>query len=170
VNRRLQDNSRCCFSTPQAALVHLNRCLPQDFAKFFSRRSHIALCRTGDADRGYFRRAWRCDTSRLVAGLGVRGKLIVISVPDDPIQLSAFPLVFGGRSIYGPLAGTAIDNEDTLAFSVLERPSDDRDTSSRTSCRRLRSHDAGQSTLPHGAGHRLRKIATENFPRSLLDL
>src|SRR2546421_11645872 len=57
---------------------------------------------------------------RLVAGLGVRGKLIVIGVPDDPIQLSAFPLVFGGRSIYGSLAGMAIDNEDTLAFSVLE--------------------------------------------------
>ena len=56
----------------------------------------------------------------LVAGLGVRGKLIVIGVPDDPIQMSAFPLVFGGRSIYGSLAGTAIDNEDTLAFSVLE--------------------------------------------------
>jgi propanol-preferring alcohol dehydrogenase len=57
----------------------------------------------------------------LVAGLGVRGKLIVIGVPDDPIQLSAFPLVFGGRSVYGSLAGTAIDNEDTLAFSVLEK-------------------------------------------------
>jgi propanol-preferring alcohol dehydrogenase len=56
----------------------------------------------------------------LLSGLGVRGKLIVIGVPDDPIQLSAFPLVFGGRSIYGSLAGTAIDNEDTLAFSVLE--------------------------------------------------
>ena len=37
----------------------------------------------------------------------------------DPIQLSAFPLVFGGRSIYGALTGTPIDNEDTLAFSVL---------------------------------------------------
>ena len=56
----------------------------------------------------------------LVSGLAARGKLIVIGVPDDPIQLSAFPLVFGGRSIYGSLAGTAIENEDTLAFSVLE--------------------------------------------------
>jgi propanol-preferring alcohol dehydrogenase len=56
----------------------------------------------------------------LVAGLGVRGKFIVVGVPRDPIQLSAFPLVFGGRSIYGSLAGTAIDTEDTLAFSVLE--------------------------------------------------
>jgi hypothetical protein len=36
------------------------------------------------------------------------------------IQLSAFPLVFGGRSIYGSLAGTAIDTEDALAFSALE--------------------------------------------------
>jgi len=56
----------------------------------------------------------------LVSGLAARGKLIVVGVPGDPIQLSAFPLVFGGRSIYGSLAGTAIDSEDTLAFSVLE--------------------------------------------------
>jgi propanol-preferring alcohol dehydrogenase len=56
----------------------------------------------------------------LVSGLAARGKLIVVGVPQDPIQLSAFPLVFGGRSIYGSLTGTAIDNEDTLAFSVLE--------------------------------------------------
>ena len=56
----------------------------------------------------------------LVSGLAARGKLIVVGVPGDPIQLSAFPLVFGGRSIYGSLAGTAIDTEDTLAFSVLE--------------------------------------------------
>jgi propanol-preferring alcohol dehydrogenase len=44
----------------------------------------------------------------------------VVGVPPDPIQLSAFPLVFGGRSVYGSLTGTAIDQEDTLAFSVLE--------------------------------------------------
>jgi propanol-preferring alcohol dehydrogenase len=56
----------------------------------------------------------------LVSGLAARGKLIVVAVPTDEIRLSAFPLVFGGRSIYGTLTGTAIDNEDTLAFSVLE--------------------------------------------------
>jgi alcohol dehydrogenase, propanol-preferring len=56
----------------------------------------------------------------LVSGLAVRGKLIVVGVPQDPMQLNAFPLVFGGRSVYGSLAGTAIDTEDTLAFSVLE--------------------------------------------------
>jgi propanol-preferring alcohol dehydrogenase len=36
------------------------------------------------------------------------------------LPLNAFPLVFGGRSIYGSLAGTAIETEDTVAFSVLE--------------------------------------------------
>lgn len=56
----------------------------------------------------------------LVSGLAARGKLIVVGVPQDDIQVSAFPLVFGGRSIYGALTGSAIDSEDTLAFSVLE--------------------------------------------------
>src|SRR6267142_2328332 len=56
----------------------------------------------------------------LVSGLASRGKLIIVGVPQDPIQLSAFPLVFGGRSIYGSLAGTPIESEDALAFSVLE--------------------------------------------------
>jgi alcohol dehydrogenase, propanol-preferring len=56
----------------------------------------------------------------LVSGLAAGGKLIVIAVPSDEIHLSALPLVFGGRSIYGTLTGTAIDSEDTLAFSVLQ--------------------------------------------------
>src|SRR6266849_1058400 len=56
----------------------------------------------------------------LVSGLAARGKLIVVGVPQDQIQLDAFPLVFGGRSIYGSLAGTAIETKDALAFSVLE--------------------------------------------------
>ena len=56
----------------------------------------------------------------LAAGLAARGKLIIVGVPNDEIRLNAFPLVFGGRSIYGTLTGTPIDSEDTLAFSVLE--------------------------------------------------
>src|SRR6516165_6739343 len=57
---------------------------------------------------------------RLVAGLATRGKLIVVGAPEDQIQLSAIPLIFGGRSVYGSLTGTPIDCEDTLAFSVLQ--------------------------------------------------
>jgi propanol-preferring alcohol dehydrogenase len=56
----------------------------------------------------------------LVSGLAARGKVIVVGVPSDQIQLGAFPLVFGGRSVYGSLTGTAVEQEDTLAFSVLE--------------------------------------------------
>jgi alcohol dehydrogenase, propanol-preferring len=56
----------------------------------------------------------------LVSGLAARGKLIVVGVPEDPMQLNAFPLIFGGRSVYGSLTGTAIETEDALAFSVLE--------------------------------------------------
>src|ERR1700680_1887071 len=56
----------------------------------------------------------------LVSGLSARGKFILVGVPNDPIQLNAFPLVFGGRSIYGSLTGTPIESEDALAFSVLE--------------------------------------------------
>ena len=52
--------------------------------------------------------------------VAARGKLIMVSVPDDQIQLSAVPLVFSGRSIYGSLTGEAIETEDTIAFSVLE--------------------------------------------------
>ena len=57
----------------------------------------------------------------LVSGLSARGKFILVGVPNDPIQLNAFPLIFGGRSIYGSLTGTPIESEDTLAFSVLEK-------------------------------------------------
>jgi D-arabinose 1-dehydrogenase-like Zn-dependent alcohol dehydrogenase len=55
----------------------------------------------------------------LVAGLAPGGTLIVVAAPPDPIQVSAVPLIFGGRSFRGTLTGTAIDEEDTLAFSVL---------------------------------------------------
>ncbi|RXH57110.1 alcohol dehydrogenase [Granulicella sibirica] len=56
----------------------------------------------------------------LMGGLGVRGKLIIVGVADDPIEVSTLSVVFGARSITGSLVGTSIDEEDTLAFSVLQ--------------------------------------------------
>jgi len=56
----------------------------------------------------------------LLTGLAVRGKLIVIGVSPDALEASTVSLVFGGRSISGSLSGTAIDEEDTLKFSVLQ--------------------------------------------------
>ena len=56
----------------------------------------------------------------LVSGLAARGKLVVVGASRDQIQLNVFPLIFGGRSVYGSLTGTPIETEDVLAFSVLE--------------------------------------------------
>jgi alcohol dehydrogenase, propanol-preferring len=55
----------------------------------------------------------------LIGGLAVRGKLLVVGVAADPIPVSSMALIFGGRSIHGSLTGSAIDNQDTLDFSVL---------------------------------------------------
>jgi propanol-preferring alcohol dehydrogenase len=55
----------------------------------------------------------------LVSGLAVRGKLIVVGAALD-LPVSTLPLIFGGRTIQGSLSGTAIDIQETLAFSVLE--------------------------------------------------
>jgi len=54
----------------------------------------------------------------VVEGLGVNGKLIVLGIPADPIEVSATQLIMARRSISGWPAGTSIDSQDTLAFSV----------------------------------------------------
>jgi D-arabinose 1-dehydrogenase-like Zn-dependent alcohol dehydrogenase len=48
--------------------------------------------------------------------------MIVVGIPagSDPIEVTPAQLCFGSRSIEGALTGSAIDNEDTLAFSALE--------------------------------------------------
>jgi D-arabinose 1-dehydrogenase-like Zn-dependent alcohol dehydrogenase len=58
--------------------------------------------------------------SALIGGLAPRGRMIVVGVGSDPIEALPAQLVFGSRSIEGALTGSAIDNEDTLAFSVLQ--------------------------------------------------
>ena len=55
-----------------------------------------------------------------IGGLAVHGKLIVVAVPNDLMPVNAFPIVFGERSILGSLTGKAIDNQETLDFSVLQ--------------------------------------------------
>lgn len=58
--------------------------------------------------------------SGLIGGLRPRGKLIVLGAGTDPIPVSPLELLFGSRSIEGALTGSSIDNEDTLAFSLLQ--------------------------------------------------
>lgn len=55
-----------------------------------------------------------------VGGLATDGTLLVVGAAHDPIDVSAFALIGGRKSIKGWPSGTSIDSEDTLAFSVLE--------------------------------------------------
>jgi len=57
--------------------------------------------------------------SAVIDGLGVNGKLLVVGASADPIEVSPVQLISARRSIQGWPSGTAIDSEDTLAFSVL---------------------------------------------------
>jgi propanol-preferring alcohol dehydrogenase len=59
--------------------------------------------------------------SGLIGGLGPRGRMIVAGAGSSPIEVSPLHLLFGSRGIEGTLTGSAIDNEDTLAFSVLQK-------------------------------------------------
>jgi alcohol dehydrogenase/propanol-preferring alcohol dehydrogenase len=54
-----------------------------------------------------------------LAGLAVNGKLLVMGVPLDNMEVSPFLLFSGRRAIEGVNTGTAIDATDTLAFSLL---------------------------------------------------
>jgi D-arabinose 1-dehydrogenase-like Zn-dependent alcohol dehydrogenase len=57
--------------------------------------------------------------SELIDGLGANGKLIVIGVTSDPIEVTPVQLISGSRTIQGWAAGTAADSEDTLRFAEL---------------------------------------------------
>jgi alcohol dehydrogenase, propanol-preferring len=58
--------------------------------------------------------------SALIGGLARRGRMIVLGVGFDPIQVSPVQLLFGSLAVEGVLTGSPIDNEDTLAFSALQ--------------------------------------------------
>src|SRR5262245_42136684 len=57
--------------------------------------------------------------SALIDGLGPNGKLIVIGLTFDPIEVTPVQLITGSRNIQGWAAGTPADSEDTLNFAEL---------------------------------------------------
>ena len=57
--------------------------------------------------------------SATIAGLAVNGKLLVMGVPAEKMEVSPIILFSGRRAIEGVNTGSAIDAADTLAFSVL---------------------------------------------------
>ena len=57
--------------------------------------------------------------SELIDGLAPNGKLIVVGVAFDPIEVTPVQLISGSRTIQGWASGTPADSEDTLRFAVL---------------------------------------------------
>ncbi len=57
--------------------------------------------------------------SAVLGGLGVNGKLIMLGVADEPLEVPSNLLISGRRSIVGWPSGTSIDSQETMAFSAL---------------------------------------------------
>src|SRR5213083_1771571 len=57
--------------------------------------------------------------SELIDGLGPNGKLMVVGVAAEPIEVTPAQLISGSRSLQGWAAGTPADSEDTLNFAEL---------------------------------------------------
>ena len=53
-----------------------------------------------------------------VGGLKARGTLLIVAAPFEPLSVSAFALL-SGKKVAGWPSGSAIDSEDTMAFSAL---------------------------------------------------
>jgi D-arabinose 1-dehydrogenase-like Zn-dependent alcohol dehydrogenase len=56
--------------------------------------------------------------SEVLGGLAVNGKLIMIGDSNEPLEVSPNFFLSGRRSVVGWPAGTSIDLQDTLSFSV----------------------------------------------------
>jgi D-arabinose 1-dehydrogenase-like Zn-dependent alcohol dehydrogenase len=56
--------------------------------------------------------------SAVQGGLAVKGTLLIVGIPEV-LRIDPLPLILGSRSVKGWYSGTAIDSQETLAFSVL---------------------------------------------------
>jgi D-arabinose 1-dehydrogenase-like Zn-dependent alcohol dehydrogenase len=57
--------------------------------------------------------------SALIDGLSPSGTLLVPAALAEPLTISVMSLISGRRSVAGWYSGTALDSQETLAFSVL---------------------------------------------------
>lgn len=57
--------------------------------------------------------------TEIIDGLAPNGKLMVVGVAFDPIEVAPVQLITGSRSIQGWASGTPADEEDTLRFAEL---------------------------------------------------
>jgi D-arabinose 1-dehydrogenase-like Zn-dependent alcohol dehydrogenase len=57
--------------------------------------------------------------SSLIDGLAVNGRMMVIGVSTDPIEVTPLQLILGNRTVQGWASGIPTDSEDTLRFAEL---------------------------------------------------
>jgi D-arabinose 1-dehydrogenase-like Zn-dependent alcohol dehydrogenase len=57
--------------------------------------------------------------SAAAGGLAIDGKLIIVGVSEEPVEVPTIPFIVGRRSVQGWPSGTSADSQDTLAFSSL---------------------------------------------------
>ncbi len=57
--------------------------------------------------------------SSMVDGLAINGKLIVLGVSPDALEISPLSLIAGRRSVMGWPSGTSVESQDTMFFSSL---------------------------------------------------
>lgn len=57
--------------------------------------------------------------SSMVEGLAINGKLIVLGVSPDALEISPLSLIAGRRSVMGWPSGTSVESQDTMFFSSL---------------------------------------------------
>jgi D-arabinose 1-dehydrogenase-like Zn-dependent alcohol dehydrogenase len=57
--------------------------------------------------------------SAVISGLRLNGKLVILGGAFDPLEVHPLALISGRLSIVGWPSGSAIDSQDTLAFSAL---------------------------------------------------
>jgi alcohol dehydrogenase/propanol-preferring alcohol dehydrogenase len=56
----------------------------------------------------------------VIGGLRPRGRMIVVGVSTDPIEVAPLTLISGSTGVVGHASGTSKDSEDTMRFSTLQ--------------------------------------------------
>ena len=57
--------------------------------------------------------------SAAVGGLGLNGKLVMVGISEEPVEVPIAQFIMGRHSVQGWPSGTSADSQDTLAFSAL---------------------------------------------------
>ena len=87
----------------------------------------------------------------VIEGLAVRGRLIVVGVDAEPIEVSPLQLIGASRSVVGHAAGASIELAGHPRVQrAIGCASDDRDNAAFARPRGLRADDARRGALPNG--------------------